>query len=122
MSVEQEDNMLICPKCGSRDLHQLRVATYTPNSEDAKEGLQATVDNSTCDPFNEGPNHIFINHDMTYYHEKAEVHNMRRQMMFIEFVCEHGCIHHDPSSPNRHTPLRLFIWQHKGGTIMEWNV
>jgi hypothetical protein len=107
-SVNVLDDELLCPKCGSNNLHH-RNTTIFERSEDDKlttviaqseHEVQATKFPSadTCNP------------------------SSRRNGILIEFECEH--CHYDYGdgiSPDGETELfRLAILQHKGTTFVEW--
>ena len=103
--AELEDNILICPQCGSNNLHQGTVTVFNRN-EDGKHTevtcVQAHTDTST----------VIVTDETT------SNPSPRRHGMLIEFECEHCYAWGEGETiPDR---LVLAVYQHKGLTLIEW--
>lgn len=100
--------LLMCPVCGGRNLHQYRVDAFFRQREDSPSGTHVRTGSTGCSAEDHvcgapGGNSTTIDENM------AGNPSDRRDGMVVSFWCEGGCA--DPM---------LAIVQHKGETMIYW--
>lgn len=90
---------LSCPRCGSDNLHQIRVEVGFRREEDEPDSTIVTVNKGGL---------------KTHFGRIAD----RRDDLRINFSCE-SC-DTDEGWLEAEGKIQLRIWQHKGTTFMEW--
>ena len=99
---EHNDAILICPKCKNGNLHMERVVTFFDEKiEDSGKTKTEVTRTSTTE---------------TSKCSQGEFDVGRRDLLVVEFVCEHCSLvdGHDDKK------LHLHVKQHKGETQVEW--
>jgi len=106
----QEDEILLCPKCGGNYLHQGEVQTFF-RSEDADQ-TRVTINGFDHTQTETITNSLTLNP------------SPRRYGLRISFSCE-LCESSKTDEERDYTPDTvgdLCIYQHKGQTFMEWDI
>ena len=93
-----EDNILLCPRCSSNNMHQGAVTVFD-RSEDAEHVKVTAVSRDS-----EAVTTIITN-------ETTSNPSPRRHGILIDFECE-LCFDHGKQT--------LAVYQHKGLTLIEW--
>jgi predicted nucleic-acid-binding Zn-ribbon protein len=100
VSIDQNDDELICPKCGGLNLHHETIEVYTRPKEDGEVSL------------------TLITHSGRLMHNgvaKEEFNPSPRQDgLRICFSCE--------TCGNEKLRHKLIIFQHKGTTYLRWEI
>jgi hypothetical protein len=96
--AQLEDNILLCPRCSSNNMHQGAVTVFN-RAEDAKD-VQVTA----ITPDSEAVTTTIPN-------QTTSNPSSRRHGLLIDFECE---LCHNIGK------LTLAVYQHKGLTLVEW--
>jgi hypothetical protein len=96
--AQLEDNILLCPRCSSNNMHQGAVTVFN-RVEDAKD-VRVTAITPDSDAVT-----------TTITNQTTSNPSPRRHGLLIDFECE-LCFDHGK--------LTLAVYQHKGLTMVEW--
>jgi hypothetical protein len=96
--AQLEDNILLCPRCSSNNLHQSTVTVFNRSEDEANVQVTAVAKDGEAST-------------VTITNETTSNPSPRRHGILIDFECE-LCFDH-----GRQT---LAVYQHKGLTLIEW--
>ena len=99
--IRTESGVLICPRCGDRNLHHGRVTVFDRAEDSSHTDVSTVVDG------------VSTTHRMPS--TEADNPSRRRDGLIIEFRCEICC-----DWDKFDSFLELRIAQHKGQTLLEW--
>ena len=103
-------SILICPRCGGRQLHQEDLQAHWRDDEDEGGVLAVSTKGGSGGPASASVMR-FENRDLCAM--------TRRDRLVIRFSCE-DCAPNEAEEIDQNTYLVLSITQHKGVTVMQW--
>ncbi len=96
--AQLEDNILLCPRCSSNNMHHGTVTVFNRIEDDTNVQVTAVARDSEAST-------------VTITNETTSNPSPRRHGILIDFDCE-ICFDHGKQT--------LAIYQHKGLTLLEW--